>query len=168
MFLFAFSEAIRHIAHKHHLVHAGAVCLELRGHTGGVQLIVGGDFDVLFMLAWPEADDQAVREWSDLQEATEWGACGVAVLLIGTLTEYQVVRRSWKGTGFDYWLGLRTDALFQHAARLEVSGILSGNRTDIEKRVRQKLRQVERSERSLPAFVVVVEFGGPLATVVRK
>ena len=84
------------------------------------------------------------------------------------LTEYHVVQRSWKGTGFDYWLGLKEDELFQNAARLEVSGIRQGGDKDMEKRIKQKTDQISKSDRMrLPAFVVVVEFGRPLAAVVR-
>jgi hypothetical protein len=134
----------------------------------GVALGVRGDYETSFTVSWPETSDQVWREWSDPQEATENGACGIAILLVGALTDYHIVQRSWKGTGFDYWLGRKSDPLFQNAARLEVSGIRQGNAKLIEGRVKQKMRQTRRSARlKLPAFVVVVEFGDPAAAVVK-
>jgi hypothetical protein len=150
------------------LAWAGAVCLEERKHARGVTLGVFGDFTASYSLGWPETSDLVRREWSDPQEATENGACGIAILLVETLTEYHIVQRSWKGTGFDYWLGLSGELIFQRAARLEVSGIRQGDRSLIERRVKQKIDQTRRSDRlNMPAFVVV-EFGGPVAAVVKK
>ena len=72
------------------------------------------------------------------------------------------MRRSRKGTGFDYWLGLKGDRLFQHSARLEVSGIRQGSDEAVQKRVNQKVAQTKRSDNlKLAAFIVVVEFGIP-------
>lgn len=122
-----------------------------------------------FVLRWPAINDQVRREWGDPEEATENGAVGIAILLVATLTEYHIVQRSFKTTGVDYWLGLREDDLFQHAARLEVSGTRRGDEKQIADRVKAKLRQVERSTNSgLPVFVVVVEFGTPVAVVVKQ
>lgn len=79
------------------------------------------------------------------------------------------MERSAKGTGIDYWLGDDAEGPpFQNKARLEVSGILraEGNvETVVSGRVRAKQRQTQRSSGTLPACVVVVEFGSPLAEV---
>jgi hypothetical protein len=132
-------------------------------------MAIRGDHETSFTLSWPETNDQVRREWSDPQEATENGACGIAIFLVGALTDYHIVQRSRKGTGFDYWLGLKNDAMFQHAARLEVSGIRQGDARLMEGRVKQKVRQTRRSESlTIPVFVVVVEFGSPAAAVVKR
>lgn len=56
------------------------------------------------------------------------------------LTSLVVVERSKKGPGFDYWLGQSDDDdLFANKARLEVSGILAGNDSDIKGRTMQKV-----------------------------
>jgi hypothetical protein len=53
--------------------------------------------------------------------------------------------------------------------RLEISGINSGSNNDVDRRVRQKLTQTDRSDSlGLPAYVVVVEFGKPCSQVVKK
>lgn len=55
---------------------------------------------------------------------------------------------------------------FQNKARLEVSGIRNGDQKIIKARVREKLTQTEVSDKTrLPAYVVVVEFGRPVAEV---
>jgi hypothetical protein len=151
------------------LAFAAAICFEDRKHRRGAILVVEGDHDVSFKLSWPRTTDQVCMEWGDPQEATENGACGVAILLISALADYHIVQRSRKGTGFDYWLGLKDDTLFQHAARLEVSGIRQGDEKQVEARVKQKKKQTEQSKSlRLPAFVVVVEFGTPVAIVVKQ
>ena len=43
--------------------------------------------------------------YRDLQEATEMGACGIAIVIARELIGYSIIERSVKGTGFDYWLG---------------------------------------------------------------
>lgn len=120
-------------------------------------------------MAWPRTNDQARREWADPEEATEHGAVGIAILLVDRLTDYHIVQRSFKGTGFDYWLGPKNSRAFQGTARLEVSGIRSGEKAEVEKRVSQKCAQTKRSDNlGLPAFVVIVEFGTPVAVVVKR
>lgn len=132
-------------------------------------LRVSGFSNARYSLTWPPGTDQSRRTWHDLQEATELGATGVAVLLAKQETDHVVIERSVKGTGIDYWLGDASDApLFQRKARLEISGILQGNDRAVGARVRQKLRQVARSNCVLPAFVVVVEFGKPRAVIEQK
>ena len=113
---------------------------------------------------------EAPTSWADPQEAVEHGASAVAMLLIDEYTPYRVVERSFKGPGIDYWLGLRDcpdEELFQHKARLEVSGIKK-RPADIPDRVQRKRRQVIKGSGSSPeAFVVVVEFSKPTSRMVR-
>ncbi|QDU42270.1 hypothetical protein Mal52_07260 [Symmachiella dynata] len=145
---------------------AAAVCLEHNEHAQGVSLLVKGDSQI-FPLSWPKVTHQMLRAYADLQDATEMGACGIAILLIMEMTDLTVVERSWKGTGFDYWLGRSDehDGLpFQNRARLEVSGLLDGSDSRLTSRVRQKLEQTKISDSTrLPAFVIVVDFGPPKA-----
>lgn len=135
----------------------------------GKELSVHGRYSEGYRLLWPEVTDQIERCLNDPEVATEHGAVGIAVLLIKRLVGYAVVQRSRKGTGFDYWLGDEADTLFRNKARLEVSGIRHGDQKTIRARVQQKLVQTEASDETrLPAYVVVVEFGQPLAEVRQK
>jgi hypothetical protein len=155
-----------------HLAQACAVCLQERRHISGTcRLAMRGAFEASYSLVWSEVGDQVFRQWNDEQEATEAGAVGIAILIITHRTDFQVVLRSRKGTGFDYWLGRKDDVLFQSSARLEVSGIRVGMQREIDRRVDSKIQQTKRSDESfgtLPAFVVVVEFGTPVAVVNRR
>jgi hypothetical protein len=152
------------------LAEASAVSLERQRHPQGVHLTVSGISPSGFAIHWPQPVSQQLFDtWDDEQECTEYGACGVAILLILDLTAYTVIRRARKGQGVDYWLGHK-DAVqpFQEAARLEVSGILSGDDAAIQARTRAKLRQTAPTDGPLPAYVVVVEFGSPASRMVRK
>jgi len=87
------------------LAQAAAVCLENREHKSGVAFHLVGIKAAQFLMEWPTVDNQARRSHNDLQEATERGAYGVAILIVCDLTGMVVVERSAKGLGFDYWLG---------------------------------------------------------------
>lgn len=152
-----------------YLAEAGAVCLESQGHPQGKDLSVQGDHSRQYSLQWPLVTDQMMRCLNDPQITTEHGAVGIAALLVKKLVGCSVVERSRKGTGFDYWLGDHAVMPFQNKARLEVSGIRQGTDITVRKRVREKLRQTDPSDgTALPAYVVVVEFGTPLAEMRRK
>ncbi len=153
------------------LAEACAVCLADQGHAPGVELKVNGDFTAVFKLYWQEVTDQMLRCWNDSEYTTEQAAYGIAFLVIQELTDYTIIQRSRKGTGFDYWLGKKTEANelpFQNAVRLEVSGIRKGDDSRVKARVKLKVEQVGPSDQALPAYIVVVEFSKPLAFIVKK
>ena len=171
------------------LAKAAAVCLEDQGHAPGVQLTVRGMSDGKYTLTWPLVTAQNWRTRADESEATEDGAAGISILLAIRQIGYTVIARSRRGTGVDYWLGnddnasvttaeramtdemgdwLQDDSLVVRG-RMEVSGILQGSDSQIRSRVRSKLGQTDRSDiTGLPVYVIVVEFGRPLAEVREK
>ncbi|OQX26498.1 MAG: hypothetical protein BWK80_10175 [Desulfobacteraceae bacterium IS3] len=154
------------------LAEAAAVCFEDQNHSGGVRLEVDGTFKAEYSVYWEKVTKQMRSCWNDLEVTTEQAAYGVAFLLITDLTDYTIIHRSRKGTGFDYWLGKEGDKdelPFQNTARLEVSGIRKGNQSLIKTRVKDKLNQVCRSDDlRLPAYIVIVEFSNPLSKVIKK
>lgn len=154
------------------LAEAAGVCLESQEHARGVHLKIVGYTDYRHELDWPDITEQVNRTWKDSQEATEYGATAIAVLLAKKEIGFLVIERARKGTGIDYWLGEEMDSpLFQSKARLEISGILKvqGDDNAVERavatRVNEKLRQANRSSGSLPIYVIVVEFGMPIAEI---
>lgn len=154
------------------LAEAGAVCLESQGHGPGVRLTVRGYRDGGYTLDWQPVSSQA-RDlaYNEAERATEVGALGIAVLVAQAETGYAVMEPSRRGTGFDYWLGETSDNGIVYTAGLEVSGVRRGDETVIRARVREKLRQANRREREHPdlaIYVIVVEFGRPLAEVQRN
>ena len=152
------------------LAEAAAVCLESRKHQTGVRLQRTGMMREDLHVEWQPVDEQNRRCYADMQEATERGACGVAILVVREATGLVVVERSKKGTGFDYWLGDKDhDGLpFEGVSRLEVSGILIGTQTQIDARIKQKKEQMKPTDQIAPGFVAVVEFGTPIARVENK
>lgn len=151
------------------MAEAAGVCLEEIPHSRGTQLTVRASFQNSYGLDWPEVTEQVRRTFADLREATEFGAEGVAILLIKEETDYTTIERAAIGTHIDRWLGYESDTpYFQRRARLETSGILRGNDADIRGRMGEKRDRLSLSDNPLPAFVVVVEFSHPLAEVGEK
>ena len=152
------------------LAEAASVSLETNGHAPPSTCDVDGEVTASHELSWPPIDDQIRRTWGDLDEAVEHGAYGLAALLVAEHTDLEVVERSRKGKGFDYWLGPKGEdtLLFQRTARLEVSGIGRGDESAVTARVKKKLKQISVSDGQLPGYVVIVEFGSPRARVIKK
>lgn len=149
---------------------AASVCLSERDHSSPKAMAVQGVMTLDVQLKWDAPTAQARRAWADPEVATEFGAYGIASLLITLCCPLTIVERSRKGTGFDFWLGSQDDPgpLFQARARLEVSGIRQGSDQSVASRTRQKLTQTDRSAGALPAVVVVVEFSQPLSHLSEK
>lgn len=146
------------------LAEAASVCLERYGHPDNVRMSVTGDYPVRYLVERLAVTDQHRDSYTDTEEATEWGACGIAILMILDLTNYTVVQRAVKNTGFDYWLGEREDPILQKKARLEVSGIGIGTEGNIRTRAQRKHRQTTKSDAlQMEAIVVIVEFSTPAA-----
>ncbi len=120
------------------------MCLASQSHQPGTTLRVEGIVQRELELVWSQVTPQMERAYNDLQEATEAGACAVAILLIRESLGLTVVRRSRKGSGVDYWLGpggtrdVQEPLAFQQVARLEVSGILQGTQSQTAARLKQK------------------------------
>lgn len=154
------------------IAEAAAICLTGEAHEPGVILEVEGEFSTRFQLDWQPVTEQARRCWNDEEYTTEQAAYGIALLLVLQLTDLTVIERSRKGTGFDYWLGSQDSNSmlpFQRMARLEVSGIRKGNRSQINARVRQKTEQTGVSDaEGLPAYIIVVEFSCPISVISAK
>jgi len=144
---------------------ACTVCLENCNHGDGVNASLTGTSPNFLTLNWTSlVTDQVKRNWSDLQEATEYGATAIAILLASQLSPFNCIERSSKGTGFDYWLGDEDNiGVFQRKEALEISGILteSGSNT-LDARVKIKEKQPKRSAGSVPnAHICVTEFSSP-------
>lgn len=150
------------------LAEACTVCLNDQNHQPGVELQVTGKLTTTLELYWQNVTPQMQRCWNDQEYTTEQAAYGIALLLLTKLTDFTVVERSRKGTGFDYWLGKPTDSLempFQKSVRLEISGIRQGSPSQIRTRVKLKKVQVAPTDKIAPAFIVVLEFSQPLAHI---
>lgn len=136
------------------------------GHLEKVAISIDGLKTDEFTLTWEDTyNEQLKRTYADEQSVTERGAVGISVLLALKLTDYTIVERSRKGTGFDYLLGDKEDPLFTPKARLEVSGIMKETTTNtLTTRFQQKAYQTDKSDNmQMSAYISVVEFSTPKA-----
>jgi hypothetical protein len=158
---------------------AAAVCLEDQGHRDRVTLQIDELQSCKIEIQWTAIDDMIRRFNADEEVATEYGAYGIAALVMPYLTNLTVIERSVKGKGFgfDFWLGsvaslpggfADPQQLFQRRARLDVSGIRNGSETALQSRVNIKLKQITPSDRVAPGYVSVVEFSTPRSRIVEK
>ena len=147
------------------MLQACMVCLDNQGHRSDVNFELSGIHQVNISLKWEKEVSQRIRRnWSDLQEATEYGAVALAIICAKQFSSYNTVERSTIGTGFDYWLGEEDEwGVFQRKARLEVSGILKETASNtVTRRVREKLNQVKiANEEDLEIHVFVADFKTP-------
>ena len=144
------------------------VCFSDQAHVSGVMLTLNNLAGCQHVpIDWDgQVTPQIARAHADLQDATEAGACGIAFLLVLEFTDYTIVERSYKTTGFDYWAGFEEDddEVSIHA-RLEVSGIIhSSSNSVFSGRVNKKIEQTKVSDNlGFPAYIIVVDFGEPRA-----
>jgi hypothetical protein len=140
--------------------------LNRRRHSPGVKLLLDGDCEDQFELRWEADDENLVASFADTQEATEHAAYAIAILVMSKIVPNCVVERAAKGLGFDFWVGEGQHELpFQGLARLEVSGILRGSNSEINRRVNVKRNQMQVSDGLGKGYVAVIEFGTPVARV---
>lgn len=104
------------------------VAVHNSGHTIPVTIRVNGQRSEAFSIGWDDLYcEQLKRTYRDEQSVTERAAAGVSVMLALQETCYTIIKRSRKGTGFDYLLGDKDDPMFTPKARLEISGIMKEN-----------------------------------------
>ncbi|MCB0567347.1 MAG: hypothetical protein KDD01_23510 [Phaeodactylibacter sp.] len=147
------------------------IALEELGHQPGVKLKVEGVKSASFILRWDALPQKS--GWQESRDIAEAGSIALAFFVILELTDFQIIQQAVIGTGFDYWLGYKEDHTLYDPdnfinARLEVSGILNERKKGIIKRIRQKTKQVSKSDDlNIPAFIVVVEFGTPICIIIQ-
>ena len=161
----AFAQGTHHLspAMCANLAEAAVVCLTQQGHVSDIPMDVDGQ-EVTVVCGTP--DTRAGASHADRQEATEEGAVALAITLVRDGTEFDVIQRSWKGTGFDYFLAhAGSNPPFDRAACLEVSRIFDEDDLTMARRIKQKQQQIDAGDGALPGFVVVVGFRQPRAAV---
>lgn len=143
------------------------VCFDNQGHTSGVKIrVIDVDgSEESFCVQWTgDVTEQLRRSYKDLKKATDFAACTIALLLVRELTECSAVEQAAAtGTTVDYYLNLQEkqddDLIFNHVARLEVSGILcETGRNSVKKRLTAKLKRLSQG---LPTIIIIVEFSRP-------
>lgn len=152
------------------------VCLDRQGHESGVILnVIDSDgSEHKFKVCWScDVTPQLKRNFADTVQNADKAACALAMLLVREMTECTAVEQSIIGTAVDYWLSpkdeLDDDLIFNHSARLEVSGINHEEPSNtVRRRVnskRSRLISYSGKDRSLPTLIVVVEFSRPWSKI---
>lgn len=162
------AEGVPALSQSHLVCLAEAACVELgkHKHANPVQMQVrGGNHKIYKLYGFPITDAMR-RTYADPGECTEFGACGIAILVLLKETHYTIVERSYVRTGYDYRIGQQGDFLFQQTARLEISGIHAGTAQEVSRRTRKKIKQTSVSDNTqMPAVIIVVEFSVPMIEV---
>jgi len=141
--------------------------LDKHKHPRPAPLSVSGICDEVIFIEWEQPDPRTKSTWGE--KATEFAGECIGIALCEKLTEFNVVERSFINSGFDFWLGMKRDMLFQRKASLELSGIDQGSPAQVDARVRKIEQQVSASSatRTGEVLIVVSEFKSPIAKVVR-
>lgn len=152
------------------LSEACMVCLHRSNHPENVTMTLTGDTNKDYNVIWEDSfNEQIDRTYQDQEYTTEHGAICISALLAIKETDYTIIERSRKGTGFDYWLGYEDSIPFMKSARLEVSGIFKGGQKPLETRFKKKIKQTNQSDSiNIPAYISIVEFSTPIAKFAQK
>lgn len=86
---------------------AASLCLESQRHPLEVTLKLISESTSIDSVTIKRlvVTEKIRRAHNDMQDATEFGAYGIAIMLVRKILGLMVVEKSRKGTGFDYWLG---------------------------------------------------------------
>lgn len=131
---------------------AAILCLQKQGHNSPKEGKVEGDWDESMSISWERKDQKRLEDvWAD-ERATEDGATMIALSLVAhkNYRVSKIAQRRLPGSrlpgkkrksSFDYWLENNSNnpAEFEDRMRLEISGILEGDESRINERVKKKL-----------------------------
>ena len=121
---------------------------------------------------WTKPASRTESAWSNSNEATEFGACGVVIAAIEREHGLFVCSRAETKTGADYFVSPVQDLVglpgmpnVDDVKRLEVSGCDAGNASVVRRRVTEKVEQTKRGESGQPAIAAVVGFACQLVHI---
>lgn len=139
---------------------AASVCLN-RHHVSPVKMSVTcGVKQTGRTIDFGKPESRTLKAWNNDTDATEAGAYGVALAAVEVEEELVAIGRAETQTGADWYVaprGAQPEDL-ESCYRLEVSGVDTGSKSDIEARLRKKIEQTRRGKSNLPAIASVVGF----------
>lgn len=154
------------------------ICLDECGHKSGVLLkLKEQQFEEYIEVQWTsEITTQMKMTHADLVQATEFGACAIALLIIRDITKYTAVSRAVIGTTIDYYLAPKDSIeeflseetlIFNQSVLLEATGILKETKSNsVYSRMNKKLDRL-KNPKNLRTFIIVVEFSKPWSLMER-
>ena len=138
---------------------AACVCLD-RHHAPPQEFDLYGDsFKQKALVEWEPTDDRRKRAWANKDDATRDAAYAFALASTELCLGLCAVRRAETLTGADYYIGLRDQSRddLENCFRLEVSGT-DLSIYEVNKRLRDKVKQASKGKSNLPAIAAVVGF----------
>ena len=148
------------------MAEAATVCLEERGHGREVALQVTGEFAATYLLQRPVVTEP-MRASYDAEEATEFGAWEIAILVSATRQARRSSARSRVTvltTGWEQWT---RPGRSRHGEAGNL-GNTTGDESRITTRLKEKRAQVRARDTLLPAYVAIVEFSRPETRVEKQ
>lgn len=157
------------LSERHHGVSPGvgtyyaegaAICLD-RHHVSAVKFAIEDATAALAGRAsWSQVSERTKASWNNEIDATEAGACALALAAIENSRGLVALRRAETKTGADYYLDVPGAELLdlETSFRLEISGVDRGAAEVVRARLNQKLAQARRGDSNLPAIACVVGF----------
>jgi len=145
---------------------AARVCLD-RHHTPPKEFTLENDGIVsLARVEWQVTDHRTRAAWANTDDATRDGAYALAIATVELLRETFAVRRAETRTGADYYIAPQNQDSedLENWLRLEVSGT-DLEKSEVKRRLREKLQQAKRGKSNLPALVAIIGFKVQLAVL---
>jgi hypothetical protein len=108
---------------------------------------------------WVPPDERTLQAWANEIDTTEAGAYACALASVERVKGLVAIHRAQTETGADYYLAPagKTLADLEECFRLEVSGT-DLLRREVQRRLRQKVKQALAANHPLPAIAIVVGF----------
>lgn len=152
------------------------VGLKKQGHQSGILMEISGAFQEKFEVVWEDdIDILTVNSWRDELQIANFGAVGIALLLMKSLLEIISFEEGVIGTGIDFWVStkdyLKAQIPFmEREARLEISGILEEKPSNtVNMRIGKKRKQMHPTDHlELTGWIIVVEFKTPKSKIEKK
>lgn len=150
---------------------ATSFCLAKNNHHAGVIVAISGYIIDSLQMTWEAMTDEMKNTYNSPNKATEYGAEGIAFVIIDRFTDYQIGPVSFIGSGFDYYLRPKAkdatlSSLSEGYVKLEISGIDRKSSTNsVGKRIKEKCQQAATIADGIEYLVVVAEFGDPIVEV---
>jgi hypothetical protein len=147
------------------------ICLKHHDHETFVTLKLEGSRQANVAMTWrePVAAEIACYGQASDPDVIRWAAECVAIRVIAHVLGLHVVEKSWRGTGFDFWLvhSHVSQWTWSDLVRLEVSGILEDNEVELRRRLREKLAQMAPTD-PIMGYAAIVMFGALKVNVTER
>jgi hypothetical protein len=155
---------------RHHYGTCASFCFRRKRPRGPIELSIVTENGPRAILVGVYPITKAIRATlGDDDDAVEHGAYAVALLTAARELGMRFDRRSFKGTGFDFYVTPpgrprpHPDDIFGDIWGFEVTGLMEADRGAIKSRLKRKRLQVSPATKIHPVLIAVVEFSVPVA-----